>query len=815
MLCTRSSFLRLLLLVILLVNGRLGAAAAVDGVTFFEKQIRPLLISRCHECHRSDRAEGGLTLDGREAWLKGGASGPVIVPGDAEHSRLIQVLRSADPGAAAHHRVAPDQLADLATWIKMGAPGPASNANTNLASSSHWSFQPLKTPVIPTLVHRRWANNPIDHFLLSSWERAGGVPVPPAERRTLIRRATFDLTGLPPTPGEVDAFLRDGSVNAFEKVVERLLASPHYGERWGRHWLDVVRYADSSGDSSDYPIPQARLYRDYVIAAFNADKPYDEFVREQIAGDLIGGGTEEQKNERIVATGFVALSRRFAAGGPETRHLTIEDTLDTLGHAVLGLAMSCARCHDHKHDPITMRDYYALYGIFDSTRYPHPGSEGRSYQTNFVPLIPAAEVEARMNPYWEKLTAYDEEIARMDRRLDALSKEGLNTEDLRPTYERVWKERDVLEANPPPIPDAYAVVDAKPVNARIQKRGEPHNLGEEVPRGFLQILGGQQVPGDGSGSGRLELAHWLTDPANPLTARVMVNRIWQHHFGKGLVATPNDFGTHGRRPAHPDLLDYLARRFIESGWSVKAMHRLMLGSAAYQRTADSESVISRSVVSGVVGNTALPDSTAASGSKTGSLTTDLFTAFPRQRLDAEQIRDALLAVSGQLDPTPGGPHPFPPAHTWDFTQHKQFNAVYSSDKRSVYLMQQRIRRHPLLATFDGADANASTGERVVTTTPLQALFALNDPLVHELAEQFADRLLREKSGDRQRIDWAHQLAFGRNARREEVDTGLMYLERFRQKLRESGAMKADEESLQAWSSYARALLASSEFIFVD
>jgi hypothetical protein len=806
-----------------------GTAGAAEGRNdaFFESRIRPLLADHCYECHGGNRADGGLALDHRDALLKGGVSGPGLIPGDAGRSRIVGIVSGADSKASrtARHRIAPEQLADLVAWVNMGAPDPRSADVTarvpKVEPDRHWAFQPIQEPAVPEVTHRRWVNNPVDRFILAPIERAGLAPALPADRRTLIRRVTFDLTGLPPTLAEIDQFLRDRSADAFGKVVERLLASPHYGERWGRHWLDVARYADSSGDSSDYPIPQARLYRDYVIAAFNEDKPYDAFLREQIAGDLLGGEDQSHGNERIIATGFIALSRRFSAGGPETRHLMIENTLDTLGHAVLGLSMSCARCHDHKHDPITMRDYYALYGIFDSTIYPHPGSEGRSYQTNFVPLIPAAEVEARMTPYRDQIAAYDAEIARMEDHLNALVKEGLGTDELKPAYEKVWKARDALTADPPQIEDAYAVTDGKIMNARVQKRGDPYNLGEEVPRGFLKILGGQEVPRHCSGSGRLELAGWLTDPANPLTARVMVNRIWQHHFGSGLVATPSDFGSHGRRPTHPELLDYLALRFIEGGWSVKAMHRLMVGSATYQQGTDEFTVgglangRSRLAIGDVRKEGSDGAGRDADPPAADSLTTGpSLTAFPRQRLDAEQIRDALLAVSGMLDPTPGGAHPFPPATEWDFTQHKQFNAVYPSDKRSVYLMQQRIRRHPFLATFDGADANASTAERVLSTTPLQALFSLNDPFLHEQAEQFADRLLREGADDRQRIDWAHQLAFGRRARRDEIDAGLAYLERFRGKLRELGAA-AREESLKAWSSYARAVLGSNEFMFVD
>jgi hypothetical protein len=351
-------------------------------------------------------------------------------------------------------------------------------------------------------------------------------------------------------------------------------------------------------------------------------------------------------------------------------------------------------------------------------------------------------------------------------------------------------------------------------------------LGEEVPRGFLRIFGGQRLPKDCQGSGRLELVQWMTDPANPLTARVMVNRIWQHHFGRGLVATPSDFGTRGRAPSHPELLDYLATRFIESEWSIKATHRLIMHTATYQQSSSSPLAAAsqgdqEDGRAGQRGDETIPAARMPVSFSLAGRSADridpnatLLWHFPRLRLDAEQIRDALLAVSGALDPTPGGPHPFPPENTWKFTQHYPFTNVFETNKRSVYVMQQRIRRHPFFAVFDGADPNASTAERHVSTTPLQALFAMNDKFAHEQAAKFAERLLRERADDRQRLDLAHQLAFARPARSEEIRDGLAYLQRFRDKL-VSINVPLDQQSLKAWSSYARALLGSNEFMFLD
>ena len=686
------------------------------------------------------------------------------------------------------------------------------------------------------MANRRWPRNSIDYFILARLEKDGMTPNSAADKRTLLRRATFDLTGLPPTPEEIEAFVHDSSPAGFETVIDRLLASPRYGERWGRHWLDLARYADTAGESADYPIPQACLYRDYVIAAFNRDKPYDQFLREQIAGDLLPGPADAGKEERIIATGFLSLARRFGVEPDNAPHLTIEDTLDTLGRSVLGLSLSCARCHDHKYDPIPTSDYYGLYGIFKSTRFPYPGSEEKKGPRDFIPLMSQVEIDALLKPYHEKLNVLQAEVDRLEKEKDSLTRileQAAETGDGKlPVAERnrfkelqlglaeAREKRDLLAARPPPVPTAYAVAEGKPADARIQKRGEPGTEGEEVPRHFLQILGGQPLPKDASGSGRLELAGWLTDPGNPLTARVMANRIWQHHFGKGLVETPSDFGTRGRAPTHPELLDFLASRFIENGWSIKAMHRLIMLSATYRQG----SVISKSVISeSVISKPVISRSTAADGRRTGALATGSlitdslitdYSFFRRRRLGAEEIRDAMLAISGELDLTPPGPHPFPPRSTWDFTQHTPFNAVYETSRRSVYLMQQRIKKHPFLAMFDGADPSSSTGERSSSLTPLQALFMVNDPFVHHQATKLAERLGRSRRGEADRIRLAYELVYGRSARWQEVRAGRAYLEQFRKRLGSQG-VPADECPPLAWASFARGLLGSNEFIYID
>ena len=715
-----------------------------EATAFFENQVRPLLAGSCFKCHGPKKQQGGLRLDSRAALLQGGDNGPVLVPGAPEKSRLIQaVRRTGELKMPPNKQLAPAQVAALVRWVKMGAPwvgaqaAPTRGGVITPEERRFWSFQPVGNPAVPAVKDIVWPLSPVDHFILARLEAKGLKPAPNADRRTLIRRATFDLVGLPPTPEEVSAFLADRSPDAFARVVDRLLASPAYGERWGRHWLDVVRYADTAGETADFPVPEAYLYRNYVINAFNRDKPYDRFLREQIAGDILAhDAPRERYAELVTATGFLAVSRRFGFDPQNYQHLTIQDTIDTLGQSVLGLSLGCARCHHHKFDPVTLADYYALYGIFDSTRYAFPGSEERKRPADFPSLLPPAETEAR---------------------------------------------RKAKQS----IPVAYAVAEGKSHNARIHRRGEPRQPGDEVPRRFLDILGGDPLPPGEKGSGRLQMAEWLTRSSNPLTARVMVNRIWQHHFGVGLVATPNDFGTRGRRPTHPALLDYLARRFVTGGWSIKALHRLILLSRTYQLSSERP-----------------PRLEAADPAN------ELHGHYERRRLDAETIRDALLAVGGNLDRSRGGAHPFPPVGKWGFTQHNPFTAVYPSNRRSVYLMTQRLKRHPFLALFDGPDPNASTAQRIDTTVPTQALFMMNDPFVHEQSAGFARRILAAAAEDRDRLAWAYEVALARRPSAEEAREALDFLRRYRQLLGRGG-------EAQAWAAFARTLLARNEFLFVD
>jgi len=1108
-----------------------------------------------------------------------------------------------------------------------------------------WSFAPIGDPPVPAVRNASWPSTSIDAFILERLERQASEPAAPADRRTLLRRLTFDLTGLPPTPEEIAAFEDELSPDASSRVVDRLLGSPRYGEHWGRHWLDVARYADTAGDTADYPLPEAWRYRNYVIAAFNADKPYDELLREQIAGDILARrGPRELYAERVAATGFLALSRRFGFDSENYHHLTLQDTIDTLGQSVLGLTLGCARCHDHKTDPLTMQDYYGLYGIFASTRFAFPGSEQKTRYRAMVPLVPCEEsqprwrelqasfaalgrkpdsvlrslddidgdfemqrpasggsygvlvppwlysgkvtvAEAAQSPFknvhpfgsvgvgippeageyairqrfhpsrsrgllyvsldvrvstdrpaargrhrfavgahggsfaveahlgvdeltlitsgepqslrlpkpgdWHQLqlvldldartctgslgapgqllplascalaqdwkggidyvavdsqcganaglalpglaidniavgevpfapvsirpavgaapertivelsselqglvgmdgdfeaqkdgaapsgrwhpgpnsavkvsaaaqspfrnvhpggtlgirlpataagayNGFGQELPRKwqasdaerlhvsfdfrclpaqagetgawrfhlghshavpavelelgatqvlrrsgDERSSAASLEpgawhqvqlsldlrartytgsvatpaatsrfsgsfagnwdgtidyafidsgasqgggkpaleadnflvtekplqplpadvtqhaagtqerqarieALRREIARRTEEEARRLNELnRELAAGPVALAYAVAEGTPESSRLQQRGEPDRPGAEVPRSFIRSLGGSVLAPDTPGSGRLELAEWLTRPELPLTARVMANRIWHYHFNRGLVATANDFGRRTEPPTHPELLDHLATELLRSGWSVKALHRRIVLSATYGQ-----------------GCREAGEAVRSAG----------YSSFERRRLGAEEIRDAILAVSGAIDLVPGREHPFPPAHTWGFTQHQPFAAVYEHDKRSVYLMVQRLKRHPFLALFDGADPNSSTASRHVTTMPTQALYFLNDPFVHAKSQRFARRLRAESAGEPEQIVRAFCLALGRHPTAAEKSETAELLAACRAELAAAGSA---DPGLEALAAFARTLFGSNEFLHID
>ena len=606
-----------------------------------------------------------------------------------------------------------------------------------------WAFQPVRDAAPPNVTNEAWIKSPVDRFVLRTLDELRLSPAPPADKLTLLRRVTFDLTGLPPTPEEVDAFLADDTPQAFEKVVNRLLDSPHYGERWARHWLDVVRYAESTANDANAVMRFAWRYRNYVIDAFQRDLPYDQFLIEQLAGDLLPPTDSIETNtRRIIATGYLMIGPKALAetDKEQSRLDIVDDQIDVTGRAMLGLTIACARCHDHKFDAIRTADYYALAGIFRSTE-------------------PFQNENRNATMWWEF-----------------------------PVPQGAGQEPLVV----------MAPKETLPRNLRIHERGDRFSLGATVPRGVLQVIE-PAAPhlANTENSGRLELAQWIASQQNPLTARVMVNRIWQHHFGRGLVATSDNFGTRGERPSNPELLDWLAARFMESGWSVKAMHRLMVLSNTYQMRNEVDSALR------------VPHSEFH---------------LPRRRLSAEELRDAMLAVSGKLDRAPGTNESaeFLNSKAEDINAMIRPNRAAADDpfyttfaKRSIYLPVVRNMLPDVLALFDAADPNNVTAVRNETTVASQSLFLLNSPFVRDQARAFAERLLATQNlSVEQRIELAHRLALGRTPTPEEVAQAAEFITNY---LAAPASQARPEEARQltAWQSYGQTLFCSNEFLYVD
>lgn len=945
----------------------LGLAAADPGsVEFFENRVRPLLVERCYECHSAQSAsvKGGLRLDFKAGWEKGGASGtPSIIPGKPESSLLIQVVK----GTAAEVKLMPpqggplkpDQIADLEAWIRVGAPDPRTGEPTAAkpsAAAPHWAFQVPRMPAKPVVRKSSWPRTGMDWFVLAALEAKGLTPTPEADRRTLLRRVTHDLTGLPPTPEAMESFLKDRSEQAYSRVVDRLLASTAYGERWGRHWLDVARYADSKGYvfEEERRYPYSHTYRDWVVEAFNRDLPYDRFLIEQLAGDQVATETDRKP---LAAMGFLTLGRRFLNNQPDI----IDDRIDVTTRGLMGLTVQCARCHDHKFDPIPTADYYSLYGLFSNSHEPDP-----------KPLVgenpdrqQAADYEQELSKRRKNLDSYRVEqtaavmqklrtkvgdylltaqesgaldsgaqeslarqrsldpglVAAWKGRLESLKKSphpvfapffawaalgtndfaasarsiaaevatgrwqvtGLNARlvaDLKgwaPTnlaamtarygqlfsqIDTEWKTavadakkdgkpepqalsetaaeelRQVLYSADSPIQGALSNIDRffdTPVaqktralkrkldeldsthpgaplramammdNASISepvifKRGNPGNHGPKVPRQQLAIVAGPNRKPFTQGSGRLEFARSVVSPENPLTARVMVNRVWMHHFGTPLVKTPSDFGVRTDPPSHPELLDYLAVHWIQQGWSMKALHREMLLSATYRQSSDPEAA-------------GLAHKALARARTVDPLNT-LFWRMNRQRTDFESMRDGLLAVAGSLDPKVGG----------------LAVSIYDTEKpalrRTLYGYIDRQNLPGILRSFDFASPDTSSAGRFQTSVPQQALFWLNSSLVAEQARAILERPdVKSLEGDA-RVKRLYALAYQRAPSRRELAAAREFL-RPRPVVGKTeavaaetkpGEKKASQEPpkpLNQWEQYAQVLLAANEFAFFD
>ena len=774
---------------------------ADEQAEFFEKKIRPVLLDNCLKCHGEKKTENGLRVDSLEALLKGGEVGPAVVPGEPEKSLILVALKYEmdDMQMPPKGKLDDAVIADIEKWIKDGAHWPASektnakDKNDKADPKNHWSLRPVANPPVPVVKDVKSdvkAPHPIDAFLLEQMQQKNLQPMPLADKRTLIRRATIDLTGLPPTSAEIAAFLKDESPHAFATLIDRLLASPEYGRRWGRHWLDVARYADTSGDGTDMPVPTAYLYRDYVIRAFNSDMPFDQFLREQLAGDLLAKDHPDSPRyaDQIIATGFIALSRRFGNSKFAEMHLIIDETLDTLGKGMLGMTISCARCHDHKFDAVSQEDYYGLAGYFRSTQYPHAGTEHGQEPSNLVPI------SAEDIPYTQHQNAVADVLLRI-KKLERKVSKGKAEADRKALAETKTELENLKKITPPaPVGKlAWAVTDKtddEVGDAPLLMRGEPSREGKPVPRGYLTAITPTAPHIADAQSGRLELAHWIASSANPLTTRVIVNRLWHWHFGKGIVATPDNFGVQGKPPTHPALLDHLASKFVEMNWSIKSMHRYIMLSDAYQRS--SASATEQLVID--------PDNAN-------------YWRFERQRLDAESLRDGIMFISGDLDLSDGGPHPFPDVMKVRITQGSPFRTAYSSQKRSVFLMTQRLQRHSFLGLFDGPDTNKATGLRDESTVPLQALYLMNSKFIAAQSQLFAGRIIKAGKDDRARAKWAIEAAWSMQASDDELSMAVDYVQAFMNSL--PGSLGADKRSEQAWASYAKVLLTSNMFMFVD
>jgi mono/diheme cytochrome c family protein len=877
------------------------AADDAGSFEFFESKIRPILVDNCYKCHSqtSEKVKGGLLLDTRDGLLKGGDTGPAIKPGHPDESLLIKAVRYADEDLQMPpkgKKLSSEQIADLETWVRLGAPDPRTNQVSGLSRAeaiaakarTHWAFQPVEESPVPVVRNKRWIQTPVDNFILARLDAKGLTPSQRADKRTLIRRAYFDLIGLPPSPEEVSEFLANGSPDAFARLVDKLLASPHYGERWGRHWLDVARYADTKGYvfEEDRHYPYSYTYRDYVIRAFNEDLPYDEFIKEQIAADLMPLGDDKRP---LAALGYLTLGRRFV----NNIHDIIDDRIDVVTRGMMGLTVACARCHDHKYDPIPTKDYYSLYGVFDSSMEPEEepllgtkpdakafaeyeaehkkreeerrafraqkeaetaeelrqkagdylltSYEARDIKDNskvdsfarkqkldggvvrrwlssldgwkknsnsiFVPWfafasIPetnfaagANEVTSRLHDKKDEFAAVNPQVlsafagdppvdmkevaARYGKLFNDVNKDWRNAQaatnspapaalpdpgaeairqvlyaddapDNPPRHEfdrlfdvptiqklRALKRRvDELDATHPGAPArATALVDRNsPHNVQVFVRGSADNRGPEVPRQFLEVLAGPNRQPFKKGSGRLELAEAIARRDNPLTARVLVNRVWMHHFGSPLVSTPSDFGLRSDPPTHPELLDYLATRFMDDGWSIKKLHRLILLSSAWQQSS--------------------ADNPAAERIDPGN---QLLWRMNRQRLEFEPMRDTLLAVAEKLDLTIGG-------HAVDITSEP------FSTRRTVYGYIDRQNLPGLFRAFDLASPDNTSPRRFYTTVPQQALFLMNSPFVVEQARNFVDRPeFRAAATEQQRVRLIYQLAFQRDPTRDELN----------------------------------------------
>ena len=783
-----------------------GADLTPAQTQFFEGKIRPILVDNCYKCHsaQAEKIKGGLLLDTRDGVLKGGDSGVAIIPGNPDESLLIKAVRYTDPDLQMpkNRKLPDDAIAALETWVRMGAPDPRTEtAPKRFAESSknHWAWKPVKPPAIPDVTDTNWCQTPVDNFILSKLEANGLKPNAPADKRTLIRRATFDLIGLPPTPEEVENFVADDAPDAFAKVVDRLLASPHYGERWGRHWLDVARYSDTKGQPrrqiEDQAYPFAWTYRDYVIHSFNEDKPYNVFIMEQLAADRLTTAVKDPTN--LTALGFLTVGDHFMG----MQNDVINDRIDVVCKGFLGLTVTCARCHDHKFDPIPQQDYYSLHGIFAS-----------SVEPTLEPVVSKIVQTPDFQAYYKQRQALGQKSVELQASLPKLRKQGMR-EELKQA-QRDLKETDhaisELEMTNSAAPERAMVLEdaPKPHDSPVFLRGDAGNKGQLAPRRFLSLLSGPVRPTNTVGSGRLELARDIASRRNPLTARVMINRIWEHHFGEGFVPTPDDFGTMSEPPSHPELLDYLAWNFMTNGWSIKKVHRLILLSSVYQESCANNARFAQ----------------VDPGNR-------LLWRANIRRLEYEPLRDSLLAIGGLLD-------------TNLYGRPVDFKRNPDSTRRTIYGYVDRANIDDVLVNFDFATPDMVTGVRHQTTVPQQALFLMNSPQVIELAKRLvAMPAFLECTNDEERLQFLYERIYQRLPAAEETALGMEFVSQTQvldepvpamadpdpqPRLKPNGkpfkkpgkagvrnAILKKRAPLTAWQEYAQALLQGNETSFVD
>ncbi|WP_435015636.1 PSD1 and planctomycete cytochrome C domain-containing protein [Tundrisphaera sp. TA3] len=790
-----------------------------EAVRFFESEVRPLLIENCISCHGPKKQGGKLRLDSRAGVLSGGDSGPAAVPGKPEESLLVEAIEYQGLEMPPKGKLSDERRAILTRWIAMGTPwpggdeaipAPTAEARPKITDEDRafWSFQPVRHPEPPAVDDGGWSRNAIDRFVFAKLRESGLTPAPEADRTTLIRRLSFDLLGLPPTPEAVDAFVADARPEAYDELVESMLASPRYGERWARHWLDLVRYADSDGYNEDAERPDAFRYRDYVVKAFNEDRPYNRFAAEQLAGDEIDPDDPELR----VAAGYLRLgtyeyNQRDVHGQWDT---ILNDITDVTGDVFLGMGLACARCHDHKFDPILQRDYFRLRAFFepiwprDEFALASPGEKAdhdratAAWEADAAPIL--AQIADLERPILEKevttaFNRFSEEIQALlkkpraertpaehliaelayrqivdeHKKLPAVMKKGKVKKEWEELQKRL---AESATPRPAPLPTAMTVCDVGPIAPPTYIPGDRSKT--PVEPGFLTLLDPSPasiVPVAPESTGRRSaLAAWIGRADNPLTTRVAVNRVWQSHFGRGLVGTSSDFGRKGDRPSHPELLDWLASTFVQEGWSLKAMHRLILRSATYRQGAEHPAP--------EVGMKADPENR-------------LLWRMTSRRLEVEPIHDAILAVSGELDASVGGP------------------AVdFSKPRRMVYLKVLRNKRDPLSDGFDAPDSSSTTPQRNISVTPLQALLMINGPWGLERARGFARRVGDAAPDEDGRVELAYRLAFGRRPDPSERADARAFL-------RDQAARSAEEPEKTALVDFCHALLNASEFLYVD